>query len=77
MLGHSSITITADTYTSLLPEADLAVAEAAARLADLRVEYEQTRVRVGAARSSDLPSRVKTPALVWEILAREGRRWPT
>ncbi|MGW3871574.1 tyrosine-type recombinase/integrase, partial [Streptomyces sp. NPDC005055] len=24
MLGHSSITITADTYTSLLPEADLA-----------------------------------------------------
>lgn len=32
MLGHSSITITADTYTSLLPEADLAMAEAAARL---------------------------------------------
>lgn len=31
MLGHSSITITADTYTSLLPEADLAIAEAAAR----------------------------------------------
>ncbi|MDO0927247.1 hypothetical protein QQY24_18170 [Streptomyces sp. TG1A-8] len=32
MLGHSSITITADTYTSLLPEADPAIAEAAARL---------------------------------------------
>ncbi|OEV13145.1 site-specific integrase [Streptomyces nanshensis] len=32
LLGHSSITITADTYTSLLPEADLAIAEAAARL---------------------------------------------
>ncbi|UUU33243.1 tyrosine-type recombinase/integrase [Streptomyces sp. CA-210063] len=32
MLGHSSIIITADTYTSLLPEADLAIAEAAARL---------------------------------------------
>ncbi|MFH8376194.1 tyrosine recombinase XerC [Streptomyces cyaneofuscatus] len=32
MLGHSSITITSDTYTSLLPEADLAIAEAAARL---------------------------------------------
>ncbi|MFF2025898.1 tyrosine-type recombinase/integrase [Streptomyces sp. NPDC058171] len=32
MLGHSSITITADAYTSLLPEADLAIAEAAARL---------------------------------------------
>ncbi|MFI5922822.1 hypothetical protein ACIA8M_30355 [Streptomyces anulatus] len=36
MLGHSSITITimitSDTYTSLLPEADLAIAEAAARI---------------------------------------------
>ncbi|MFJ9423015.1 tyrosine-type recombinase/integrase [Streptomyces sp. NPDC101249] len=32
MLGHSSITLTADTYTRLLPEADLAIAEAAARL---------------------------------------------
>jgi hypothetical protein len=32
MLGHSSITITAETYTSLFPEAALAIAEAAARL---------------------------------------------
>ncbi|WP_414505540.1 tyrosine-type recombinase/integrase [Streptomyces sp. NEAU-L66] len=32
MLGHSSIAITADTYTSLLPETDRAIAEAAARL---------------------------------------------
>ncbi|MEV0368394.1 tyrosine-type recombinase/integrase [Streptomyces sp. NPDC050636] len=32
MVGHSSITITADTYTSLFPEADRAIAEAAARL---------------------------------------------
>ncbi|HWM39557.1 MAG TPA: hypothetical protein VNS49_20825 [Streptomyces sp.] len=32
LLGHSSITITADTCTTLLPEADLAIAEAAARL---------------------------------------------
>ncbi|MYY10057.1 tyrosine-type recombinase/integrase [Streptomyces sp. SID4919] len=32
MLGHSSVAITADTYTSLFPEADLAIAEAAARL---------------------------------------------
>lgn len=32
MLGHSSIPIRADTYTSLLPEADLAIAEVAARL---------------------------------------------
>lgn len=31
MLGHSSSNITADTYTSLLPETDLAIAEAAAR----------------------------------------------
>ncbi|MFJ1549141.1 tyrosine-type recombinase/integrase [Streptomyces sp. NPDC088246] len=29
MLGHSSITITSDTHTSLLPEADLAIAEVA------------------------------------------------
>ncbi|MCJ0871191.1 site-specific integrase [Streptomyces sp. AP-93] len=35
MLGHASITITADTCTSLLPEADLAIAEAAARLVPL------------------------------------------
>ncbi|WP_409471443.1 tyrosine-type recombinase/integrase [Streptomyces sp. HC307] len=32
ILGHSSITITADTYKSLLPKADRAIAEAAARL---------------------------------------------
>jgi hypothetical protein len=43
MLGHSSITITADTYTSLLPEADLAIAEAAARLVPrARVTSENT-----------------------------------
>ncbi|MGW8064700.1 hypothetical protein ACVV2G_21110 [Streptomyces ziwulingensis] len=43
MLGHSSITITADTYTSLLPEADLAIAEAAARLVPrARVNPENT-----------------------------------
>ncbi|MHB9861029.1 hypothetical protein [Streptomyces sp. YIM S03343] len=32
MLGHSSITITADTYTSLLPETYPAIAGAAVRL---------------------------------------------
>ena len=32
MLGHSSIGITADTYTSVLPEVARAAAEAAARL---------------------------------------------
>ncbi|MEV1039824.1 hypothetical protein AB0J01_24675 [Streptomyces sp. NPDC050204] len=31
MPGHSSITTTSDTYTSLLPEADPAIAEVAAR----------------------------------------------
>jgi hypothetical protein len=43
MLGHSSITITSDTYTSLLPEADLAIAEAAARLVPrARATFEDT-----------------------------------
>ncbi|MFB7647215.1 MULTISPECIES: tyrosine-type recombinase/integrase [unclassified Streptomyces] len=43
MLGHSSITITADTYTSQFPEADLAIAEAAARLVPrARVTSENT-----------------------------------
>nr|BEK66631.1 tyrosine-type recombinase/integrase [Kitasatospora purpeofusca] len=32
MLGHSSIGITSDTYTTLLPQVDRAIAEAAARL---------------------------------------------
>ncbi|MEY9834884.1 hypothetical protein ABH941_000095 [Streptacidiphilus sp. EB103A] len=32
MLGHSSITITSDTYTTLLPQVDRSIAEAAARL---------------------------------------------
>ena len=32
MLGHSSIAITSDTYTTLLPQVDRALAEAAARL---------------------------------------------
>lgn len=43
MLGHSSITITADTYMSLLPEADLAIDEAAARLVPrARATFENT-----------------------------------
>lgn len=49
MLGHSSITITSDTYTSLLPEADLAIAEAAARLVPrARATAEDTQPGVGA-----------------------------
>ncbi|MFJ5847044.1 site-specific integrase [Streptomyces sp. NPDC092903] len=49
MLGHSSITITSNTYTSLLPEADLAIAEAAARLVPrARVTSEDTGREVRA-----------------------------
>ncbi|MFJ3628783.1 tyrosine-type recombinase/integrase [Streptomyces albidoflavus] len=49
MLGHSSITITSDTYTSLLPEADLAIAEAAARLVPrARVSSKDSEPGVGA-----------------------------
>ncbi|MGW5170305.1 tyrosine-type recombinase/integrase [Streptomyces nodosus] len=49
MLGHSSITITSDTYTSLLPEADLAIAEAAARLVPrARAVAENTQSGMGA-----------------------------
>ncbi|MEU9123444.1 tyrosine-type recombinase/integrase [Streptomyces sp. NPDC048506] len=48
MLGHSSITITADTYTSLLPEADMAFAEAAARLVPrARATFENTLPEAG------------------------------
>ncbi|WP_229852358.1 hypothetical protein [Streptomyces albospinus] len=42
MLGHSSIAITADTYTSLLPETDRAIAEAAARLVPRARRTEQS-----------------------------------
>ncbi|MER5612036.1 site-specific integrase [Streptomyces sp. NPDC002215] len=48
MLGHSSITITSDTYTSLLPEADLAIAEAAARLVP-RARATAEGIRSGAS----------------------------
>ncbi|WP_406382104.1 hypothetical protein [Streptomyces sp. NBC_01618] len=48
MLGHSSITVTADTHTSLLPEADLAIAEAAARLVPrARADLRKHRPRSG------------------------------
>lgn len=38
-LRHSTITLTSDTYTSLLPEVDLAVAEAAAALIPRRRQH--------------------------------------
>ncbi|WKX72157.1 tyrosine recombinase XerC [Streptomyces sp. XD-27] len=56
MLGRSSITITADTYTSLLPEADLAIAEAAARL------VPHTRMPRDAAVSAAAPAAGETSA---------------
>ncbi|WP_411072204.1 tyrosine-type recombinase/integrase [Streptomyces sp. cmx-4-25] len=59
MLGHSSITITADTYTSLLPEADLAIAEAAARL--VRRARAARDVPDGADRLGDI-SGAATPS---------------
>jgi integrase len=40
MLGHSSITITADTYTSILPEISKAVANAAVKLVPRTVTHE-------------------------------------
>ncbi|WTV14995.1 tyrosine-type recombinase/integrase [Streptomyces atratus] len=49
MLGHSSITITSDTCTSLLPETDPAIAEAADRLVPrTRASFEDTGPGAGA-----------------------------
>ncbi|MFC4033695.1 tyrosine recombinase XerC [Streptomyces polygonati] len=65
MLGHSSVTITADTYTSLLPETDLAIAEAAARLvprahrAALGVKAADAGPKLGD--DADLPSEKSVP----------------
>lgn len=53
MLGHSSITITSDTYTSLLPEADLAIAEAAARLVPRARAASENTVPEGESLSDD------------------------
>ncbi|MGI5470247.1 tyrosine-type recombinase/integrase [Streptomyces sp. CA-132043] len=55
MLGHSSIAISADTCTSLLPEADLAIAEAAARLvprARMTGSAEKSAANAGAGSTS-------------------------
>ncbi|MGI5338489.1 tyrosine-type recombinase/integrase [Streptomyces sp. CA-181903] len=64
MLGHFSITITADTYTSLLPGADLAIAEAAAHLVP--------RARV--SRAVDGPGSRPEPDGV-EARSGSGARW--
>lgn len=74
MLGHSSITITADTYTSLLPEADLAIAEAAARLVP-RVRATSENTALEADREPDdaeYPAR--SPCRIMLIRWEEFRR---
>jgi integrase len=47
MLGHSSIGITADTYTSVLPEVARAAAEAAVRLVPRGPYVDGPRPRLG------------------------------
>ncbi|GAX53286.1 hypothetical protein AQJ27_23935 [Streptomyces olivochromogenes] len=58
MLGHSSITVTADTYTSLFPEADLARAEAAARLVPRARTASEAEAQPG---SGDRPGTESVP----------------
>ncbi|MEV5486125.1 MULTISPECIES: tyrosine-type recombinase/integrase [Streptomyces] len=55
MLGHSSIAITADTYTSLLPETDRAIAEAAARLVPRARPMEPTTETVTDLEANEEP----------------------
>ncbi|MFD8810404.1 hypothetical protein ACFV23_02615, partial [Streptomyces sp. NPDC059627] len=67
MLGHSSITVTADTYTSPLPETDLAIAEAAARLVPRacmrRDAAEPTAAAAGGGRYALAPRPHTAPPL--------------
>ncbi|MBY8866648.1 site-specific integrase [Streptomyces sennicomposti] len=74
MLGHSSIAITADTYTSLLPEADRAIAEAAARLVP---RARRTGDAEGAEAEREAPDGVESgaeemPADAGESAAQSG-----
>ncbi|WP_030750851.1 site-specific integrase [Streptomyces sp. NRRL F-5135] len=72
MLGHSSITITADTYTSLLPEADLAIAEAAARLVPrARPDFKEAALE---AEPEPGKSKKPSPELVPDGAERPGER---
>ncbi|MGW2492107.1 hypothetical protein ACWCV9_33495 [Streptomyces sp. NPDC001606] len=75
MLGHSSIAITVDTYTSLLPEADLAIAEATARLvprarraSDAEKPEAEREAADGGKSGTD-----ETPADAEESAAQPGR----
>jgi integrase len=57
MLGHSSIVTTADTYTSVLPEAAHRAAQA---IADMIIEAARSipRGRPGSARATHIPAAV-------------------
>ncbi|MGY4739747.1 tyrosine-type recombinase/integrase [Streptomyces sp. ATMOS53] len=78
MLGHSSITITADTYTSLLPEADPAIAEAAARLVPCaRAISENTPLKRSLSPTTrSIPARSPRRMMLirWEIFRRSTLR---
>ncbi|WP_373684409.1 tyrosine-type recombinase/integrase [Micromonospora thermarum] len=52
MLGHSSISLTSDTYTSVLPELAREAAEAAARL----VPHQRSKRTAGLTSGSQRPS---------------------
>ncbi|MEU5211910.1 tyrosine-type recombinase/integrase [Streptomyces sp. NPDC020742] len=71
VLGHSSIAITADTYTSPLPETDRAIAEAAARL------VPRSR-KPNDAGSSEANPQADAPSAHANAPGRipRGRRWP-
>ncbi len=60
MLGHSSITITSDTYTSVLPEVARKAAEAAVKLVP-RQAARTAGLTSGSHRVSDAPEHSKVP----------------
>ena len=55
-LGHSSIVLTADTYTSVLPAAQYKAAEATARLVLDAARHDRNKIAV-AARRTQVPAR--------------------
>lgn len=67
VLGHSSITITADTYPSFLPETDRAIPEAAARLFPRARRTEQA-----AADDADLESNEEPEAVAVAVADGAG-----
>ncbi len=63
MLGHSSIGITADTYTSVLPEVARAAAEAAVRLVPREPYVDKPYV--------DGPGPISPPRRLWASFHEE------